>query len=43
MGFYFSVVFSTRKERDEWLSRHGLKLRQDDHLLASDIDKIVKE
>jgi hypothetical protein len=42
MGFYFSVVFATRNERDEWLAKHGLTLRQDDHILGSDIDNLIK-
>lgn len=29
VGFFFSVVFNTRKERDEWLSSHGIKLEED--------------
>jgi hypothetical protein len=29
LGFYFSVVFDTRKERDRWLEEHGLTLTED--------------
>ena len=29
VGFFFSVVFDTRKERDEWLLSHGIKLEED--------------
>lgn len=28
-GFYFSVVFDTREERDAWLKEHNLKLVED--------------
>jgi hypothetical protein len=28
-GFYFSVVFDTKEERDAWLSEHKLKLEED--------------
>ena len=36
-GFYFSVVFRTRKERDAWLAQRGIGLRDDDHILPSDL------
>ena len=36
-GFYFSVVFRTRKERDAWLAERGIELRDDDHVLPSDL------
>jgi len=42
MAFYFSVVFATRKERDAWLEEHGLRLRDDDFLYASDIEAKMK-
>lgn len=29
VGFFFSVVFDTRKERDEWLLSHGIRLEED--------------
>lgn len=25
-GYYFSVIFETREERDEWLNKHGIVL-----------------
>jgi hypothetical protein len=28
-GFYFSVVFDTREERDTWLKEHNIKLVED--------------
>ena len=29
LAFYFSVVFNTRDERDEWLKKHNIKLEDD--------------
>ena len=29
LAFYFSVVFDTRDERDEWLKKHNIKLEDD--------------
>lgn len=29
LAFYFSVVFNTRDERDEWLRKHNIKLEDD--------------
>lgn len=37
MGFYFSVVFPTRKARDEWLEKHNILLRDDDHCRPEDL------
>ena len=28
-AFYFSVVFNTRRERDEWLKQHNISLIED--------------
>lgn len=28
-AFYFSVVFNTRRERDEWLKQHNISLVED--------------
>jgi hypothetical protein len=36
LGFYFSVVFDTRKERDKWLKEHGLTLTEDFFIKARD-------
>jgi hypothetical protein len=35
-GFFFSVVFNTKEERDQWLQDHGLKLIEDMFIKASD-------
>lgn len=37
-GFYFSVVFNTRKERDEWLQSRNLKLVEDNFIKISDFN-----
>jgi len=38
-SYYFSVVFDTNKDRDEWLRQHGLfdKLVEDFFIKASDL------
>ncbi|MDR1900981.1 MAG: hypothetical protein LBQ88_01680 [Treponema sp.] len=36
LGFYFSVVFDNRRERDKWLKDHGLKLVEDFFIKAGD-------
>lgn len=36
LGFFFSVVFDTRKERDAWLKEHGLALTEDFFIKARD-------
>jgi hypothetical protein len=36
LGFYFSVVFDTRRERDTWLKEHGLTLTEDFFIKARD-------
>jgi|GEM_PF-6900182 len=40
--FYFSVVFVTRKERDAWLKKHDLPLRDDEFIYASEIEPKMK-
>ncbi|GHV79453.1 hypothetical protein AGMMS49944_12440 [Spirochaetia bacterium] len=35
-GFFFSVVFNTKEERDQWLQDHGLKLIEDMFIKAVD-------
>ena len=35
-GFFFSVVFDTRAERDAWLKRYNLKLIEDMFIKAKD-------
>jgi hypothetical protein len=35
-GYYFSVVFDTREERDQWLQDRKLKLVEDFFIKASD-------
>ena len=35
-GFYFSVVFNSRDERDKWLEARGLKLEEDCFIKARD-------
>lgn len=42
MGFFFSVVFATRAERDQWLAAHGLKLRGDDYVTADDLARLMR-
>jgi hypothetical protein len=37
-GFFFSVVFNNREERDEWLKNHKLKLEDDYFIKASDFN-----
>ena len=37
-GFYFSVVFASQSERDEWCKQKGLKLRDDEYILAKDFN-----
>ncbi len=39
MGFFFSVVFRTRKERDAWLIKYGLTLRADDYVTVDDLEE----
>ena len=39
MGFFFSVVFRTRKERDAWLVKYGLTLRSDDYVTVDDLEE----
>ena len=35
-GYFFSVVFDTRKERDSWLKKHNLSLIEDFFIKAKD-------
>lgn len=35
-AFYFSVVFNTRRERDEWLKQHNISLVEDFFVKAED-------
>lgn len=35
-GFYFSVVFDTKEERDKWCKDHGVKLIEDFFVKAKD-------
>ena len=35
-GYFFSVVFDTRKERDLWLKKHNLSLVEDFFIKAKD-------
>jgi hypothetical protein len=35
-GFFFSVVFDTYEEREQWLKDHNLKLVEDFFIKASD-------
>lgn len=35
-AFYFSVVFNTRSERDEWLKQHNISLVEDFFVKAED-------
>jgi hypothetical protein len=37
-GFFFSVVFDTKGERDKWLQNHGLQLIEDMFIKASDFN-----
>jgi hypothetical protein len=36
LGFYFSVVFDNRRERDTWLKERGLTLTEDFFIKARD-------
>ena len=38
-GFYFSVVFNTRSERDKWLQEHNIVLTEDFFVKAEDFIK----
>ena len=35
-GFFFSVVFDTKEERDKWCKDHGIKLVEDFFVKAKD-------
>lgn len=35
-AFYFSVIFNTREERDNWLKRHNIKLMDNYSVKAED-------
>lgn len=37
-GFFFSVVFRSRAERDAWLKEKGLRLRDDEYIFGSDLN-----
>lgn len=37
-GFFFSVVFASQSERDEWCIKNHLKLKDDEYILAKDFD-----
>lgn len=37
-GFYFSVVFRSKIERDAWLKAKGLRLRDDEYILVDDFN-----
>jgi hypothetical protein len=41
-GYYFSVCFKSKAERDEFLKAHGVKLRNDDHVFYEDVKNIFK-
>ena len=34
--FFFSVVFDTKQERDQWLIKHNLKLTEEFYIKAKD-------
>lgn len=36
VGFYFSVVFDSKEERDAWCKAHGIKLQEDFFVKAKD-------
>jgi hypothetical protein len=40
--FYFSVVFSCKQDRDEWLKKEGLKLKDESYILAKDYDISIR-
>jgi len=40
MGFFFSVVFETRKARDIWLKKHGIALHDGEYVLINELDKL---
>ena len=37
-GFYFSVVFNTKTERDKWLKEHNIILEEDFFVKAEDFN-----
>lgn len=37
-GFYFSIVFRSRKERDEWLRRAEIELIDDEYVYGSSLN-----
>ncbi|MBA4274075.1 MAG: hypothetical protein C0436_00315 [Alphaproteobacteria bacterium] len=40
--FYFSVVFTCKKERDDWIAQQGIKLKDESYILAKDYDMSIK-
>lgn len=38
-GFYFSVVFRTRVDRDAWLREHDIKLQDDEYIFSTQLDE----
>lgn len=38
VGFYFSVVFDTKEERDKWCKEHNIKLEEDFFVKAKDFN-----
>jgi len=42
MGFYFSVVFATRKDRDDWLCQHGIKLHDDEYVFHHELTPLLR-
>lgn len=37
-GFFFSVVFRSKDDRDAWLASKGLRLRDSEFILADDFN-----
>jgi len=41
-GYFFSVVFDTNKERDDWLDKMGLKPVEDFFIRIEDLERAIK-
>ena len=42
-GYYFSVCFKSKKERDSFLLKNKIKLRHDDHVFIEEIKHVLKK
>jgi hypothetical protein len=42
-GYFFSIVFRSKAERDAFLKKHHLQLRHDDHIMYEEMNHVFKE